>query len=238
MLQEKMAELSRGHDGRSSNQYTPHDELCAVWLAKNCPGFPERTARRWRTAARHVMCLLLEIPDPADSHPPVFMELDGQEHLISTVLTMPNEESTPAMRTFQDTFNTFLADKTLAEAAACALDGEDEPSRIVRAANGKHKGGKGGDRRNYSKFVAVHYSALSHIYATWDRIHKNDPSQHSDMTAAVKAHILGGTFTVYDLNKIGERKRIWTITLKPLPQSVRKLMFDALKESFKQAPQD
>jgi hypothetical protein len=135
------------------------DPTFEAWYMTVCPFHCRRTANRWMAAAGRVMCFLLE---EDRRFPPSAMEIDGEKLPISFVLTAPEADCTPAMLDFREKFKTFLADKTLANAAATVIDGESEAHRITRAANGKLKryAGGSGDRKDYPRFIA---RALSNI---------------------------------------------------------------------------
>jgi hypothetical protein len=229
MLREQRQDLMTCHDGKSWNDRTKEDEACFhVWLLGYCPSIPERTAYRWMESANRVVGHLLEIHH---SNTPVWIELDGERYFISTVLTMPEADCTEAMRTFRETFNTFLADKTLAEATQCALNGCDESHRITRAANGKEKGGtRGENRRAYARFLAIHFKEMTQCIERWDKFISENPSEHAKMTEAVRAVVLGGKF------KIEEKGR--PTDFKGWPKSFSDLMLGVLKERVRTVSQN
>ena len=200
-----------------SLELTRPDPTFAEWLEAICPPpiIPVRTAFRWMKAATRVMCFLLGL-NPREV--PTSLKIEGRDFSISDVLTRPEADCTDAMLQFREAFNTFMADKTLAEAAASVVAGEDEDSRITRASNGKIKGGKGGDRRDYAKFVATHFKVMNTIFQKWDKFITNDPAQYAKMVEAMRATILGGPFQ-------GRHK-----DLNPMPESVAKLLASILKE--------
>jgi len=227
MLREQREEIMRCNDGNSWYDRTKPDESgWKKWLAENCQEISQRTAYNWMAAANRVMAHLLEIHH---TNVPVWIELDGERHLISAVLTMPDGQATEAMRTFQATFNMFLTDKTLTEAAACVLQGTDPDSRITRAANGKRKGGKGGDRKDFALFIGRKLEGISIHFRFW----KNMPEQRrSEIKTVISNMILG------EETKLGGRHRI----IRPAkskgqtvlwPEDVCEVALDALRQRLK-----
>jgi hypothetical protein len=222
MLLEKRADMMTCHDGKSLNwtdKTKPESEQFLAWMKSLSPEIPERTAYRWMEAAGRVMCIILELHH---SEPPVRVILDGEEYSISYALTAPVEDCSPAMLSLRDGFERYLADKTLVEAAKCSLNGCSEPHRITRAANGKRKGGAGGNRRDYAHFLAVHFKEASQSILKWDKLILNNPSQHAKMAEAIRATILGGPLRMHEKGR--------PVDLKPWPESFSKLMAGVLKE--------
>jgi len=227
MLREQAQEFYNSRDGNYRNRDIPKEEQFGLWLSTECPSISKTTAYNWMAAAERVMGQLLEIHH---SNTPVEIELGGERYFISTVLTMPDADCTDAMRTFQGTFNTFLADKTLAEATAGALCGAEE-HRIDRAANGKRKGGtRGEDRRAYAKFLAVHFKEMTQCINRWDKFIAENPSEHARMTEVIRAVVLGGNF------KIEEKGR--PVDFKGWPKSFSDLMLGVLKERVRTVSQE
>jgi hypothetical protein len=220
MLLEKRQQLTSCHDGTKFVLDASPDPIFEEWLAKVCAEISRRTAYRWMQAASRVLCFLLERwCDEAPTH----VELDGIKYLISYVLTAQESDCSPAMTKFKKAFEAFLADKTLSEALAAAIDGESDASRFTLAANGKIKGGaRGENRRNYAHFVFRHFKALNHIQSRWDKLNMKQPGEQSKMTETLRATILGGPL------KLHEKGR--PVDFKPWSASFSKLMFDILKE--------
>jgi hypothetical protein len=219
MLLEMRSHFLDGHRGHLDSIDGEWPVRLADWLKLEAPQLTERTARRWMMSARRVIAHLLEIHAP---NAPVKIALDGREHWISGVLTASEADCTPAMLTFRETFDVFLKDKTLSEAAACALDGESEDSRIARAANGKLKGGMGGNRRDYPRFFVEHFKAVAHGIRRWEKLAVTDPGLHAKMTEAIRVTVLGGHF------KLEEKGR--PMDFEGWPKLFSELMLAILKE--------
>jgi hypothetical protein len=117
---------------------------------------PEVTVRTAQTWMRATANILKTLPPPA---------IDVESSVtVSAMLTLPDEELTPAQREFKQSWFNFTADKTIKDAAAGIFVDGDEAHRMDRAVNGKTKGGRGSaaasDRKAFEKFTAT---KLSHI---------------------------------------------------------------------------
>jgi hypothetical protein len=211
--------LSLRHDGATPTEAWENDKTFKEWIGEKIVVISWRTAQRWMQAANRVMCIVLE---HHHSDPPLTVAMDGRVLPISDVLTAPESESTEAMRTFQETFKTFLGDRTLIEVAASVVDGESEGSHITRAANGKLKGGRGGNRRAYAQFVACHFKQISNILKKWDALQRKDPGEYAKMTEAIRRTVLGGPV------KIKDRGR--PVDMTPWPKSFTELIVSIGKE--------
>lgn len=172
-----------GHSGRSSlihpispaslrgrNQHSEGTSWSA-WLEQN--GLARKTAERWMATAERVARHLLHIPLALPFSP--FIDVAGEVTAISDVLDpdkLPTPgEPDPAPAEFRQSFFDFLADKSLAEAARAALEGESPAHRLTRAANGKTAGGsRGEDRKDFPVFAGRALSeVLHHIGAKVDK---------------------------------------------------------------------
>lgn len=206
MLREQRHDMKTCHDGKSWNDpEKPDTDKFTFWLASECPDIPQRTAYRWMAAAERVMGHLLELR--ASANIPVEIELDESPFFISTVLTMPSEESTAAMVTFQQTFHTFLLDKTLTEAIACVLNPPDEESRITRAAKGKDVADQG-DRKDFPVFIARQFHDISSHLRYWDNMTE---TQRTEIKSVVVNMIQG------DEVKLGGREIVVPASVKGQP---------------------
>lgn len=190
MMVEQRSEMSFCHRDKNlpwQGAPKPESDKFTVWITENCPDIHQRTAYRWMAAAARVVLVLLE---RHASDPQVWIELDGERHYISTVLTMPESECTEAMRTFRATFSKFLEDKTLTEAAAATLTGADDPSRIARAGFGANDGGTNDDddRKDWPLFVARKFHDISVHLAHWDAMTE---TQRTETKSAIRAMVLG-----------------------------------------------
>lgn len=223
MLIEAQYNRHMRHDGTCVNpkdRYKPNGSKFATWLDEVCPEISIRTAMRWRAAADRVMRIVTEshLPDPV-----VWKDFGGKKFYVSTVLSLATEDCSPDMLTFRETFERFLADKSLAEVTRCALNGCDEAHNIDRAANGKLKGGAGNvNRRDYARFLIVHFKEMSHLIGKWDGFIERDPAQFAKMAESLRSIILGGPV------KIEERGR--PIDMPGWPASFTKLLVQLGKE--------
>ena len=188
-------------------------------IAEYFPTLRRVTALRWMAAAKRVMCVLHELHH---AFPAIELELDGEKQRISYVLTAPESDCSRAMLTFRESFDIFLKDKTLSEATEATLDGESEAHRITRAANGKRKGGKGGNRRAYARFIAAHFKAMGSIARKWDKLMQSDPGEYARMAEVIRATVLGGAI------KLHEKGR--PFDCRPWPVSFTKLIGATCKE--------
>jgi hypothetical protein len=180
MLVEQRATLSSCHDDKSLSWHDGTKDASdqfQVWMASHCPKIHWRKAYRWMDAAARVIAHLEEV---SHANPLVFKTLDGEQFFYSTILTMPEAEATPAMRTFQETFEFFLRNKTLTSAIAATLDGDDDPSRISRAANGEH-GGEG-ERKDFPLFLARKFHAIGAHLGRWESM--TEVQRNEALTAA------------------------------------------------------
>ncbi|MGO8699627.1 MAG: hypothetical protein ACLQVY_18160 [Limisphaerales bacterium] len=249
MLTEKRQQLTSCHDGRKisiddrgadqrGNSGVCPDPVFEDWLKSVCPFISERTAYRWMKAARRVMFILLELhggkvaaidlegkpinPITIDLEGnPIKIYLEGNRFFLSDILSRPEADCSDAMLKIREALDTFLADKTLSEATASVIDGEDEAHRITRAANGKLKGGKPHNRLDYARFVATHFEAMSGIFQKWDEFITEQPEEHAKMAEAMRVTIMGGAIRFL---KKGRPK-----DLKPMPVSVAKLLAGILR---------
>lgn len=168
MLLEYRDSLRACHNGTSGantalkhNKSTPKEDQFKPWLAAH--GIAERTAYRWIEVAERVARLQLQLPAAADFRPAI--DVEGVVISLSQALTTPDAELPQKALQFKQGFFDFLQDKTLAEAARAAVDGESPGSRITRAGAGKaHGGSRGEDRKAWPTFIAKKLSdASSHL---------------------------------------------------------------------------
>jgi hypothetical protein len=221
-MQEACESIRNSHRENFKNDGDVIEGRISDLLSNAFPMIPRPSAYRLMTAAARVMAILTETHH---THPVVWLELGGERYYASTVLTMPPAEAKPEIITFQQTFQHFLADKTLAEVTRCALNGCDAAHNISKADTGRKTGGKGGDRRAYAQFIACHFKEMAGIFKKWDTLLQKDPAEFSRMTESIRACFLGGPV------KIGAKGR--PADMQPLPKSAAELMLGVLKERLK-----
>ncbi len=109
-----------------------------------------------------------------------------------------------ALKTFKETFEVFLRDKTLIEAAEGVIEGSDE-SRIDRAAQGE-KGGLG-DRKDWPMFIAAKLSAISNHLSHWDAM---TVTQRAKIISEARDMINGKELTISTPDRFFTQQRpIW-----------------------------
>ncbi len=163
------------------------DATIGGWLSATCPNIPRRTAHRWMTAARRTVAHLLEIRYDKKLHIPLEVVLDGKPCLISKVLKAPDAECTDNMATFKDTFQIFLKNKTLTEAAEGMIE-RDGAAQLENADNGRKGGDPLGDRKNTPFHLARAYDKVSYHWGRWEKM---DATQRKDILALTDGLIFG-----------------------------------------------
>lgn len=118
------------------NQHS-HSATFEGWLEQH--GIARRTAYRWMEAAERISRKNLGLREDHDL--PTVIDVGGVAVPLSRALTAPEAELSGAALEFRQSVFGFMADKTLAEAARAAFDGESPAHRISRAAAGKAHGG-------------------------------------------------------------------------------------------------
>ncbi|HEX3717499.1 MAG TPA: hypothetical protein VH595_05980 [Verrucomicrobiae bacterium] len=204
---ERMSSCQRGkslawHDGTKDDS-----QKFLVWLAKNCPKIPERTAYRFMEIAEKV---LLHLGIAA---------MEGMR--VSEMLT---DLGSPASASILG----YISGKTMRACLAGVVIEGDETTRLVRAQNGKHKGGTNAhdNRRDYPKFIIRHFKSISTIQAKWARIIAKHPGEHAKMMQALRAIILGGPVRLVDGGRLIDQDP-WD---KDFTRAIRDLANERLRE--------
>lgn len=116
---------------------TPPEDRFAVWLAQ-C-NLARSTAYRWMEAAERIARKNLGLLETTEL--PTVIDVEGVAVPLSQALTAPEAELSGKALAFRQSVFDFMENKTLAEAARAAFEGESPAHRISRAAGGKTHGG-------------------------------------------------------------------------------------------------
>jgi hypothetical protein len=224
ILTEKRAEMATqlgmlSHSGKASlNGHKLGDQDgFSDWL--DSVGVSSSKAYRWMAAADRVMRKMLDVR-AGDDIPA--LDVDGEVIPLSRALAAPDGDTLPdAAREFQQSVFDFLADKTLSEAVACAVDGESPANRIGRAANGQAaKQTKGDARKDYPFFLANKLQDVSTHLEHWDSMTK---LQKSEACLVLRAALLGSPMTL-------SRKGDTTFAFSVWPDEVREIALESLNK--------
>jgi hypothetical protein len=177
-----------------------------------------RTAQRYMVAARNVT--------KAIGEPPV--NESGHEGLTITEILETADDELPAdLREWKAKWFTFLTRRTVNECIAGVMVDGDEAHRIERAINGSTKGGAGGDRKDFSMFVA---RKLGHACAHLGHWEGMTESQRSEIKLVVAAAIGGGEQM---LKRDGKTQ--WVKFEEGWPEEVCVAALEAIKDRLKKA---
>ncbi len=138
------------------------------WLEDN--HLSRSGAYRWMNAAERVARLQLNLPMAHDFAP--FIEVEGTRVPMSEAFAPGSKacEQFPEVKKFRQNVFDFMADKSLAEAARAAIEGESPAHRITRAGNGKVEGGtRGEDRCAWHDFIGERLREICGHLARWRR---------------------------------------------------------------------
>ena len=153
LLIEQRDSLSGSH--LVKDRTTPSDQKFDVWLAKSVPEISRPTAYRWMQLAETVLSTVGHLQDgmvPCDM---------GMLMSPSDVLGEPTPHKLPEnAQDYRQLVFDFIEGKTMRECLAGVVVEGDEAHRIVRAHNGRTKGGAGGNRKAFARFTAT---KLKHI---------------------------------------------------------------------------
>lgn len=156
LLEQRAAMCQANH-----NRHTPEDDQFTLWLAQNCPGIAERTARRWMDIAERVMRPFAR--KLLGHHAAADKIIDIEATPVSEILTaLPGSLSGKAAEFHQLLFQ-FMEDKPISQMLAEVASGESPTHRASRALEGKLNGGtnEGDDRKDYPKFIGLHLTAIT-----------------------------------------------------------------------------
>jgi hypothetical protein len=142
-----------------------------AWIDDN---FPESRATlyRWMGAAERGLIAFSKVYQLTASLTSAghVIEIEAQAVPLAKLLTLPDQELTPAEMEVRQLWFNFSSDKTLRELGGVSVDG-DEPHRITRAANGKLDGGfKGEDRKDWPTFVGRKLSDITTHLEHWPKM--------------------------------------------------------------------
>jgi len=163
--------------GQLLNEMKEHlgHEKFMPWVEKTFPEVTHNCCNRWMRGMSNVLKAL-----PA---PPIDIE-------VSVVLTTPKEQLAPAQQKYKQAFLNLTDGRTLKECTSGVFVEGDEPHRIDRAINGKTKGGAGGDRKDFPRFVARHLGAITSMLV----VKKKGAAPKARQLAADQRANIGGSF--------------------------------------------
>lgn len=183
-------------------------------LERGLPEVSVRTAQRWMVAARNVIKAIGEPPAGAPGH-----------ESVTELLAAEDGKLDKEGREWKARWFEFLEGRTVNECIAGVVVDGDEAHRIERAINGSTLGGSGGDRKDFSLFVARKLGhACAHL-GHWDGMTE---SQRSEIKLVVAAAISGGEQMI--------RRDGKTVALKfeeGWPEEVCKVAMEAIKSRLK-----
>jgi hypothetical protein len=158
-----------GHQLIKHGRYTPPEQNFSLWIESN--GIPISTAKRWMCTAERIARLELKL-DMENGFVP-FLNVDNLVVPLSQALTAPENDLPQRALEFRSFVLRFLKDKSLAEAARAAIDGDSPANRVTRAGGGKLRGGKdseGRNRRDFPRLVSERMHELSAHLRHWNRM--------------------------------------------------------------------
>jgi hypothetical protein len=159
MLIEKRASMAQAEGGviNGRNQHSKGPTFTG-WIEQM--RFNQRKAYRYIEYTERILKGHLRLPN--NTPMPACIKVDGQLVAISQLLTKKRDRLPPKAQDLSESLYALMDDKTYSEAVAAVAIGDENPSRITRAINGKTKGGTNqhDERKAFDKFTAI---KLDHI---------------------------------------------------------------------------
>ena len=116
------------------------------------PEISARTATTWMRAAESVT-RALKFPDA--------IEVDSVITPLSEIIAGDDKKLSKEAKALKQLWFNFTEGKTIKDCIAGVVIDGDADSRIDRAINGKTKGGAGGDRKDFPRFIARHLRCVT-----------------------------------------------------------------------------